>query len=53
MTEDYVPFTASIIFDNKAISGNYSNRGAIIFRKDNPSGLPQFDDAFEMPILLK
>lgn len=53
MTENYVPFTASIDFKVSEISGNYSNRGAIIFKKDNPSGLPEFDDAYEMPVLLK
>lgn len=53
MTENYVPFTASIDFKVSEISGNYSNRGTIIFKKDNPSGLPQFDDAYEMPVLLK
>ncbi len=53
MTENYVPFTAEINFKTSEISDNYSNRGAIIFKKDNPSGLPEFDDAYEMPILFK
>lgn len=53
MTENYVPFTAEINFKTSEISGNYSNRGVIIFKKDNPSGLPEFDDAYEMPILFK
>ena len=29
----------------------YSNRGALILKKDNPSGLPEHDDALEVPIL--
>lgn len=53
MTENFVPFTAEINFKTSEISGNYSNRGVIIFKKDNPSGLPEFDDAYEMPILFK
>lgn len=53
MTEDYVPFTAEITFDKSQISGSYSHKGLIILKKDNPSGLPEHDDAFEFPIYFK
>ena len=49
MTEEFVPFTAKIEF---AVSSNTPyQRGTIIFQKDNPSGLPEYDDALELPIL--
>lgn len=48
MTEDFVPFEAKIEFE---IDPNtWSNLGALILRKDNPSGLPEHDDALEIPI---
>lgn len=48
MTTEFVPFTATLTF---AIDKNvYSNRGAIILKKDNPSGLSENDDALEIPI---
>lgn len=51
MTSEFVPFTALISFDTSKIRGNYSNRGTLILKKDNPSGLPEHDDAVEIPIL--
>ncbi|PIS04549.1 MAG: hypothetical protein COT81_05895 [Candidatus Buchananbacteria bacterium CG10_big_fil_rev_8_21_14_0_10_42_9] len=51
MTEDFVPFTATVNFDLDPNS--YSNRGALILQKDNPSGLPEYDDALEVPVVLK
>jgi hypothetical protein len=50
MTTEFVPFTASVEFDVSKISGNYSDKGWIILQKDNPSGLPEFDDALEFEI---
>lgn len=48
MTTDFVPFEATLTF---AVDKNaYSNRGSLILRKDNPSGLPQNDDALEIPV---
>lgn len=47
MTEEFVPFTAEITFDKPDL---YPERGALILRKDNPSGLPEHDDALEVPI---
>ena len=51
MTEDFVPFEATLIF--VADPNAYSNRGALILRKDNPSGLPEYDDALEIPVVIK
>jgi len=50
MTTDFVPFEATLTFTvNK---NTYSNKGTLILRKDNPSGLAQNDDALEIPILI-
>jgi Immunoglobulin-like domain of bacterial spore germination len=48
MTENFVPFTATVdfIFDPETPY----NRGALILQRDNPSGLPENDDALEIPI---
>lgn len=51
MTTEFVPFSANLEFTRPDIS--VSNRGALILRKDNPSGLPQNDDALEIPIFFK
>jgi hypothetical protein len=48
MTTDFVPFEATLPFTLE--KDVYSNRGALILRKDNPSGLPQYDDALEISI---
>lgn len=48
MTEEYVPFTATVTFDaDTSVSPN----GAIILQKSNASGLPEHDDAFEFPVV--
>jgi len=50
MTEDWVDFTATLEFTpNTAVS----NRGALILQRDNPSGLPEFDDALEIPVFFE
>lgn len=48
MTEDFVPFEAKLNFtvDKNA----YSNKGALILKKDNPSGLPANNDSVEIPV---
>lgn len=48
MTEEFVPFSATITFDLP--SDTPYRRGAIILQKDNPSGLPENDNALEIPI---
>lgn len=50
MTADFVPFEAKLTFT--VDKNSYSNKGTLIFRKDNPSGLPEHDDAFEIPVVL-
>lgn len=53
MTEQYVPFTATIDFVSPYHEDDpsFMQRGSLILRKDNPSGLPEHDDALEIPIL--
>ena len=52
MTTEFVPFTATLTYNYADIAGGYSNRGILILKKDNPSGLPEHDDALEIPIIL-
>jgi len=49
MTEDYVPFEAVLEFERP----DYKNNGSLILQKDNPSDLPENDDAFEIPIFFE
>jgi hypothetical protein len=49
MTQDYVPFEAQLTFKKPS----YNNRGTLILKKDNPSGLPEYDDALEIPIFFQ
>ena len=51
MTTEFVPYEATLTFllDDEI----YSNRGTLILQKDNPSGLPEHDDALEIPVLLE
>jgi hypothetical protein len=52
MTEEFVPFKAELTFTSPvtADSPEFMSRGAIILKKDNPSGMPENDDALEIPI---
>jgi hypothetical protein len=50
MTTDWVPFEATVVFDADT---RVSSRGFLILRKDNPSGLPQYDDAREITVFFK
>jgi len=47
MTEKFVPFESTVVFKNSPTSKN----GTLILKKDNASGLPEYDDALEIPIL--
>ncbi len=47
MTEDYVPFSGRLDFMTTADSG------VIVFQKDNPSDLPEFDDQLTIPVSFK
>ncbi|MBU4314915.1 Gmad2 immunoglobulin-like domain-containing protein [Patescibacteria group bacterium] len=47
MTEEFVPFVGTLEFEKPS----YGDNGAIILQADNPSDLPEFDKALEIPIL--
>lgn len=49
MTTEFVPFTATVSYT--FASGTPYNRGAVILKKDNPSGLPEYDDSREIPVI--
>ena len=51
MTTEFVPFEAVIEFEIPPDIGDFSRRGSLILQKDNPSGLPQFDDALEFTVV--
>lgn len=48
MTEGPVPFTASVTVD-----AGFSGRATLVLLKDNPSGLPENDDAVEISIVIQ
>lgn len=50
MTEDFVPFIAVLEFEVPSGPGEARNRGTLILQKDNPSGLPEHDDAREITV---
>jgi hypothetical protein len=52
MTTDFVPFTGELTFTSPYKEGDpdFMKRGALIFKKDNPSGLPENDDALEFTV---
>ncbi|MBI2278524.1 MAG: Gmad2 immunoglobulin-like domain-containing protein [Candidatus Brennerbacteria bacterium] len=50
MTEEFVPFESiSIPFSPQAAE----SQGTLILRRDNPSGLPEHDDALEVPVIFE
>ncbi len=53
MTTDFVPFVGTLEFISPYTAGDqdFMKRGSLIFKKDNPSGLPENDDALEIPVL--
>ncbi len=52
MTEEYVPFEVTLTFDAPYKNGDqdFMKRGSLICKKDNPSGLPENDDAYEITV---
>lgn len=48
MTENFVPFEARLDFPP-----SLSGKGTLVFKKDNPSGLPEFDDELRVPIVFE
>ncbi len=45
MTEDFVPFEAVLEFTPPS-----DKMGTLVFKKDNPSGLPEYDRSFSIPV---
>lgn len=54
MTENFVDFKAILEFQSPVFSNvsqdHFSRKGYLIFKKANPTGLAQYDDALEIPI---
>lgn len=48
MTEDFVPFEAQVSFN-----AGQAEKGEIIFKNDNPSGLSEFDKEFRLPVVFE
>ncbi|KKW45385.1 MAG: hypothetical protein UY96_C0023G0007 [Parcubacteria group bacterium GW2011_GWB1_56_8] len=48
MTTEFVPFRATIEFQTPATAA-----GTLVLVKDNPSGLPQYDDQISIPVRFK
>lgn len=51
-TEEFVPFEAVLVFEPPYAPGDpdFMRGGTLIFRKANPSGLPENDEAVEIPV---
>lgn len=52
MTEEFVPFSAELEFENPWSEGDpdFMKRGFLILQKSNPSGLPENDAALEIQV---
>ncbi len=52
MTSEFVPFVATLTFTSPYKDGDqdFMKRGAIILKKDNPSGLPENDESKEISV---
>ena len=48
MTVEQVTFTATVTLD-----GPYSGPATVVLLRDNPSGLPQYDDSVSIPIVIQ
>jgi len=49
MTDEFVPFEGTLEFKKPSSD----NKGMLIFKRNNPTGLPEHDDALEIPVLFK
>jgi len=49
MTEDFVPFQAELVFEKPTVGA----RGTLLLKRSNPSGLPENDQQFELPVDFK
>ncbi|MBP9710756.1 MAG: Gmad2 immunoglobulin-like domain-containing protein [Candidatus Pacebacteria bacterium] len=47
MTEEFVPFTIDITFPPQPVG----SEGTLLLKKDNPSGLPENEDALVIPVV--
>ncbi len=45
MTEEFVPFTGQLIYNKPT-----SEKGVLVFERSNPSGLPENDAEFRVPV---
>lgn len=52
MTSEFVPFTMNLSFVSpyKAGDPDFMKRGTLILKKDNPSGMSEHDDSFEIQV---
>jgi hypothetical protein len=50
MTEEFVPFTAHLEFRSDPTQ---REKGVLILKRDNPSGLPEHDSAIEIPVMIE
>lgn len=48
MTEDFVPFIGTLTYTLP--EELVHTAGTLILKKDNPSGLPEYDDSLEIPV---
>ena len=53
MTSEFIPFEAKIVFTKPANSNAFGDRGSLILKKDNPSGMTTYDASIEIPIKFK
>jgi hypothetical protein len=53
MVTNFVAFTGEITFNSPYTTGDpiAQQQGTLVFKKDNPSGEPQFDDQVVVPIM--
>lgn len=49
MTTEFVPFNTNLIFAKPSAP----MQAVLVFKKDNPSGLPENDDSVEVPVTLQ
>lgn len=47
MTEDFVPFKAEL-----KLNIPKKMKATLVFKKDNPSGLPEYEDEFRLPVVI-
>lgn len=49
MTENFVPFKANLTFPTQ----NTPTKAYLVFKRDNPSGLPEYDKSLTIEVLLQ